>query len=116
MSGTTSGKHVCAVGDQPAAAKANFGSTTFVTSGALLTAAVDADAHDFASSTSRSDRRDMNATVNIYQYDKTGDPSTGGMAKGQDVACSASDAATNCEIGVVKTGANDLSITHFKKA
>jgi hypothetical protein len=114
VSGTTRAKHVMAVAGQEADAQAGYGSRTFVTSDAVLTAAVDADAHDFAAGPARSARFDINASVPIYQYDKT-NPPPAGLAAGQPVTKSIDGAATNCEIGAVKTGTGDISITHFKK-
>lgn len=114
VSGTTSAKHVMAEAGQAADAAAGYGSRTYVTSEATLTAAVDANAHDFAAGPARSARVDINASVPIYQYDKTNAPPAG-LAAGQPVARSINGVATNCEIGAVKTGAGDISITHFKK-
>lgn len=114
VSGTTSAKHVMAEPGQAADAAAGYGSRTYVTSEAVLTAAVDADAHNFAAGPARSARVDVNASVPIYQYDKTNAPPAG-LAAGQPVARSVNGVATNCEIGAVKTGAGEISITHFKK-
>ena len=114
VSGTTSAKHVMAEAGQAADAEAGYGSRTYVTSEATLTAAVDANAHNFAPGPARSARVDINASVPIYQYDKT-NPPPAGMAPGQPVARSINGVATNCEIGAVKTGTGAVSITHFKK-
>jgi len=120
VSGTTHTKHVMAQPGQAVAAQAGYGSRTFVTSDADLTAAVDAAAHDFAATPARSAREDINATVPIYQYDKTGPPPAG-LAAGQPVAQSIAGDPTPCEIGAVKTGDGGptnpatISITHFKK-
>lgn len=114
VSGTTSAKHVMAEPGQAADAAAGYGSRTYVTSEATLTAAVDANAHNFAAGPARSARVDINALVPIYQYDKTNAPPAG-LTAGQPVARSINGVATNCEIGAVKTGAGDVSITHFKK-
>jgi hypothetical protein len=114
VSGTTSTKHVMALAGQAADAQAGYGSRTFVTSDAILTAAVDADGHDFPAGAARSARHDCRASVPIYQYDKTGAPPAG-LAAGQPVNKSIDGVATTCEIGAVKTGAGDISITHFKK-
>jgi hypothetical protein len=114
VSGTTSAKHVMAEAGQAADAAAGYGSRTYVTSEATLTAAVDANAHNFAAGAARSARVDVNAVVPIFQYDKTNAPPAG-LAAGQPVARSINGVATNCEIGAVKTGAGDVSITHFKK-
>ena len=115
VSGTTHAKHVMAEAGQAAAAAAGYGSRTFVTDDATLIAAVNADATDFAAGPARSARVDVNAMVPIYQYDKTNAPPAG-LAAGQPVARSINGVATNCEIGAVKTGAGDISITHFKRA
>jgi hypothetical protein len=114
VSGTTSAKHVKAEAGQAADAAAGYGSRTYVTSEATLIAAVDANGHNFAPGPGRSARVDINASVPIYQYDKTNAPPAG-LAAGQPVARSINGVATNCEIGAVKTGANEVSITHFKK-
>ena len=114
VSGTTSAKHVMAEAGQAADAEAGYGSRTYVTSEATLTAAVDANGHNFVAGPARSARVDINASVPIYQYDKT-NPPPAGMAAGQPVARSINGVATNCEIGAVKTGAGAVSITHFKK-
>ena len=114
VSGTTSAKHVMAEAGQAADAEAGYGSRTYVTSEATLTAAVDANGHNFVAGPARSARVDINAVVPIYQYDKT-NPPPAGMAAGQPVARSINGVATNCEIGAVKTGAGAISITHFKK-
>jgi hypothetical protein len=114
VSGTTSAKHVMAEAGQAADAAAGYGSRTYVTSEATLTAAVDANGHNFAAGPARSDRVNINASVPIYQYDKTNAPPAG-LAAGQPVARSINGVATNCEIGAVKTGTGDVSITHFKK-
>ena len=115
VSGTTHAKHVMAEAGQAAAAAAGYGSRTFVTDDATLIAAVNADATDFAAGPARSARVDVNAMVPIYQYDKTNAPPAG-LAAGQPVARTINNVATNCEIGAVKTGAGDISITHFKRA
>ena len=115
VSGTTMNKHVKATGAQQAAATANFGSSTFVADAALLTTPVDADGHDFPSSTSRSARKDINANVVIYQWTKDAEPGTPGFGAGGAVSRSINGVSTYCEIGAVKTGTNDISITHFKK-
>lgn len=114
VSGATHTKHVVAEAGQAADAAAGYGSRTFVTSDAVLTAAVDANATNFAAGPARSARVDINAMVPIYQYDKTNAPPAG-LAAGQPVARSINGVATNCEIGAVKTGAGAVSITHFKK-
>jgi hypothetical protein len=115
VSGVTHTKHVMAEAGQAADAAAGYGSRTFVTSDATLIAAVNADATDFAAGPARSARVDVNAMVPIYQYDKTNAPPAG-LAAGQPVARSINGVATNCEIGAVKTGGGDISITHFKRA
>jgi len=114
VSGTTMAKHVMAEAGQAAAAQAGYGSRTFVTDAALLTAAVDADPHDFAAGPARSARHDINAMVTVHQYSKTEAPPAG-FAEGRPVAKTIDGVSTNCEIGAVKTGAGDVSITHFKK-
>ncbi|HEX8078754.1 MAG TPA: hypothetical protein VF557_00940 [Jatrophihabitans sp.] len=115
VSGATHTKHVMAVAGQAADATAGYGSRTFVTDDATLIGAVNADATDFAAGPARSARVDVNAMVPIYQYDKTNAPPAG-LAAGQPVNRTINGVATNCEIGAVKTGAGDISITHFKRA
>jgi hypothetical protein len=116
VSGTTRTKHVVAAADQAARAAAEFGSTTFVTSEAVLTDAVDADDHDFTeAAAAKSARFDLAATVEVSRYDKT-EPPPAGFARGKPVSKTIDDADTACEIGVVKTGADAISITHFKTA
>lgn len=114
VSGTTMKKHVAAVGDQEAKATAEFGSMTFVTSDQVLIDAAKANAHDFPAGPDRSDRKDVEITVPIYQWEKT-NPPPGGMAKGQPSSKTIDGVASKCEVGVVKTGDGSLSITHFKK-
>jgi hypothetical protein len=114
VSGTTRKKHVAATGAQQAIATAEFGSMTFVTSDQVLVDAVKANAHNFDSGPGRSDRVDVEITVPIYQWEKT-NPPPAGMAKGQPSSKTIDGVATKCEVGVVKTGDDSLSITHFKK-
>lgn len=114
VSGTTRKKHVAATAAQEAIAIAEFGSMTFVTSDQVLIDAVKANAWDFPSGRAASARKDVEITVPIYQWEKTGEPPAG-MAKGQPSKKSIDGVATKCEVGVVKTGDDRLSITHFKK-
>lgn len=111
VAGPTAAKHIAALDAQEATAKAEHADTTFVTSAAALTGPVDAHDHDFVdAATTRSARFDFTASVPVHQYRKTA-----GFAKGAAVEKSIDGVATNCEIGVVKTGADALSITHFMK-
>jgi hypothetical protein len=115
VSGTTHTKHVKATGDQAAAAAGNFGSTTFVTSDAALTSAVDAHAHDFTEAAGKASARfDFNADVAISQYSKTEAPPDG-FAKGKPVTKDIDNAVHSCEIGATKGGDDKIKVTHFKK-
>jgi hypothetical protein len=115
VSSTTRNKHVVALGDQAATAQAGYGSSTFVTSTADLTDAVDANAHDFIGANGvASARFDFEASVKIYLYDKTEAPPAG-FAKGKPVSKTIDGVATTCEIGVKKTGDDKIQVTHFKK-
>ena len=115
VKGVTHNKHVVAGAiPQAAAATANYGDTTFVAADNLLTAPVDADNHNFLQANLvRSPRLDINANVVIDQWDKPGGAI--GMAPSTPAEQTIFATATLCEIGVVKTGADRISIEHFKK-
>jgi hypothetical protein len=111
VSADTHSKHVVATNDQAAAAKANEGSTTFVTSDALITAAVDANNYNFTMTPSA--YRNIYANVVCSRYDKSVNNKQGA---GEAVAIAINAQATNCQIGVQKTRARKLKVTHFKTA
>jgi hypothetical protein len=109
----TATKHVEPAATQAGRAAAEYGSRTFVTDAANITAVVDLDNHNFTeAANSRSARRDFNAMVPISVYMKT-PPDLGA---GHPVNQTVNNAATDCEIGAVKTGADQIQVTHFKMA
>lgn len=111
VAGPTAAKHVAALEAQAATAKAAYADSTFVTSAAALTGPVDSNDHNFTdAATSRSERFDFTTSLSVHQYRKTA-----GFANGGEVEKSIDGVATNCEIGVIKTGADALSINHFTK-
>jgi hypothetical protein len=115
VSSPTKTKHVVALANQATQAEANYGDSTFVTSDQALTAPVNANTYNFTEPTgTKSGRKDIQANVVIYQYNKTGNP-PGGLAKNQPVTLAINGVSTLCEIGVVKGGDDKLKITHFKK-
>lgn len=117
VSSTTKNKHVVAVGDQATKAEEAYGSSTFVTSEAILTSAVNANAHNFTeAANAKSARFDFEANVPIYQWDKTGPRAIPErFAKGEPVSKTIDGQNTTCEIGVVKGGDDKIKVTHFKK-
>lgn len=114
VSGTTNTKHVVADGNQAATAQANYGDSTFVRAGNLLTAVIDADNHDWVGVVGQSARHDINANVVIDLWKKT-QPAPGGLAIGQPVAQSIVNTSTACEIGAKKYGDGTIKVCHFKK-
>jgi hypothetical protein len=112
LSAATNLKHVEPAGTQQSRADAEYGSRTFVTNAGDITGVVDANAHNFESNGQRSARFDFNANVPISQYMKT-PPNLGA---GQPSVQTINNQQTECEIGVVKTGDDQIQVTHFKKA
>lgn len=108
LSSETRKKHVVAVSDQAAKAQAEYLSTTFVASEADITQVVDADTHDFASSSERSDQVTINGNVKVYLWKKQV------PGKGNAATLEVNGVDTQCEIGVVKTGDNKVQVVHFK--
>ena len=95
------------------------GDLTYVRAVNLLTAAIDADNHDFAASPQASNRVDIHVQVTIDQWDKNV-RTPAGRAAGQPSTRTINNTLTPCEIGAVKPGKNPadperISITHFQK-
>ena len=113
LSAATQSKHVEPAATQQARADSEYGSRTFVTQAADITAVVDANTHNFTEANgTKSARFDFNANVPISVYMKT-PPNLGA---GQPSVQTINNVVTNCEIGVVKTGTDQIQVTHFKMA
>lgn len=111
ISNATRNKHVVATGEQEATAKAAYSSSTFVTSSALLTNAIDSNDHNFTEDADKpSGRKDIDADVVIYQWNKKD-----GVGIGNDVEKTIDGVSTSCEIGAKKGGDDKIKITHFMK-
>jgi Domain of unknown function (DUF4157) len=113
LSTATQSKHVEAATNQQARADAEYGSRTFVTSATAITSVVDTNTNNFTEPiNTKSPRFDFNASVPISQYMKTPPDLGAGKPSVQTI----NNVATNCEIGVVKTGTDQIQVTHFKMA
>lgn len=111
LSGATNSKHVMAADDQEAAARADYTSSTFVTSANAITGVVDANDHNFTEANGVvSDRFDFEANVVISFWSKTEGP-----GRNKPVERTINNQATNCEIGVKKTGDDKVQVTHLQK-
>ena len=106
----TRSKHLVALDLQQSTANNAYLSSTFFTSDGPVKSAVDANDHNFSESTRASARVDINADIPIYQYNKV----TPGF--GNPTTKTIDGTNTQCEIGVIKNGHNDIIINHFKKA
>lgn len=114
VSGTTNTKHVVASGDQAAAAKANYGDSTFVRNASLLSDAIDADDHDFVGIDGQSATVNTNASIVIDLWEKTED-APAGLAKDKPVAKTIDNTSTSCQVGARKFGDGTIKVVHFKK-
>ena len=102
-------KHVVAADNQEAAAKANEGSTTFVTSADLLTNKVDLHNHNFP--LTKSSYKKIQKYVKVTVYAKSVATEQGA---GKNVTRTVNDESKVCEIGVKKPRTNLLWVDHFK--
>jgi len=107
VSPATLAKHVVATNDQAEAAKANEGSTTYVTAASALTDAVNANAYNFP--LAKSEYLEFYAQVTVSRYSKTGDQDAG-KAVQRDINAT----ATECLIGVDKTRSRKIKVSHFR--
>jgi hypothetical protein len=115
VSSATHNKHVVAVNGQAQAALDAYTNSTFVLTDADLTGPVDANDHNFLDlANEKSARKNINANVTIYLYNKRA-PLPQGNGEGKPVDLAINGVATNCEIGAVKGGDDKIKITHFMK-
>lgn len=110
LSGSTRAKHLVALGAQQGIANNAYTSSTFFTSDTSVRNAVDTNVHNFPESPSASARYDIYADIPIYLYSKA-EPGVG-----NPTTKTIDGADTQCEIGTIKNGLNNIVINHFKKA
>ena len=109
VSADTHAKHVKATNQQAAAAKDNYGSTTYVTSDATITAVLDPINWDFRAVQSTYKNFYRNVTVSVYAK-------TGEQDAGKPVARTINEQSTRCQIGVTKSRSGIIRVTHFQSA
>ena len=98
--------------DRESKALACYSDSTFVDDVDKLYTPVNNNPHNFTELTGvKSARFDFNANVKIYQYEKN----DGNLGVDNPVTKVIDNIDTPCTIGVIKTGTDEIKITHFQK-